>query len=117
MHEPIRKCVQARTCHACGVALHALVDTSGFQIRQVEVLVREARRLTTENNHLHTKLVAAADKLDRFERTTQQVHRRLEQRASEAVQEKQAALTKCRALQRDKHDLPHQLTNGARHAG
>ena len=31
---------------------------------QVDVLTRETRRLTTENNHLHTQLIAAADKLE-----------------------------------------------------
>jgi predicted nucleic acid-binding Zn-ribbon protein len=81
------------------------------------VLTREARRLTTENNHLHTKLVAAADKLDRFERTTQQVHKRLEQRVSEAVQEKQAAVASCKTLLKENQDVHLHRPNGTHLTG
>lgn len=109
--------------HSCMRTMHArllcttLIDTSGFRLRQVEVLTRETRRLTTENNHLHTRLVAAADKLDRFERTTQQVHRRLEQRVSEAVQQQQAAAARCERLLKEKHEPSQRLANGHADAG
>lgn len=81
------------------------------------MLTRETRRLTTDNDHLHTKLVAAADKLDRFERTTQQVHRRLEQRVSEAVQQQQAAAARCETLLKEKQDLLQLVPNGCGHTG
>lgn len=76
---------------------------------QVEVLTRETRRLTTENNYLHTQLIAAADKLERFERTTQQVHRRLEQRVSDAASQHRAAAQRRDALQQENAELLHRL--------
>lgn len=76
---------------------------------QVEVLTRESRKLTNENNHLHTQLIAAADKLDRFERTAQQAHRRLEERVSAAVAKEASANQRVKALQQQNEDIQQRL--------
>lgn len=64
------------------------------------MITQECRRLTNENNQLHIQLVASADKLDRCERASQQLHNRLEERVVTAETSEAAARSKCAALEK-----------------
>ncbi len=80
------------------------------------MLTRESRRLTNNNNHLHTQLIASADKLDRFERAAQQLHRRLEERVSGAAAKEKAAVQRAIALQQQNDQLRQRLGFSGAHA-
>ena len=70
----------------------------------MDVLTRETRRLTTDNNHLHTQLISSEDKLDRLERAAKHAQQ------SAQAQHRQAQ-ERSKALEQQKSDLLERLND------
>ncbi len=76
----------------------------------MEILTRESRSLTNDNNYLHTQLIASADKLDRFERTAHRLHRRLEERVTSAAAKEAAISQQCAILKQQNEQLQQRVS-------